>query len=382
MNNIYLILKEDIVHFPPVLSIIQSLLNDGGYNIVFLGNYTDSENKAKYISKGVEFPPVAVYNVDGNAINKFLQMKRFKRDVQLYLKSHYKNGDKVWIMHAETICLLSDIVEKYDTILHFFEYVDPQISWKYRLLNPGFNMAETCKKAQKVVCCEYNRAHITKGLFQLDNLPVILPNKFFVADEEIQDIPEEVKSKVEYIQSLINGKKAILYQGIFLDKERRLEEFIQAVNSMPEEYVFIAMGKGSDLYESLKKKYASDRVIFVDFIKPPYHLLITRLAKIGILSYFPRNRSIATVLNPLYCAPNKIFEYGRYGIPMISNDVPALEVIYMQYHCGMSIPYPLRVDDIKNTLLKVFDNYSYYSEGAQQYYESVDFPGIVKDIVS
>ena len=382
MNKVYLILKEDIVHFPPVLSIIKSIQEEGHFEIVFMGTYSDEEGKSALIKQGVKFPQVSGYDVRGNALKKFRQMKAFRRDVESYLKKNYQSGDKVWIMHAETICLLSDLVNKYDTILHFFEYVNPKISWKYRVLNPSFDMGETCRKAYKVVCCEYNRAHITKGLFQLDELPIILPNKYFVSDDEMKDVPIDIRTKVEDVKKKVAGKKVILYQGIFLDKERRLEEFIQAVNSLPEEYVFIAMGKGSDLYESLKRNYFSERILFIDFIKPPYHLLITQLASIGVLSYFPISRNIATVLNPLYCAPNKIFEYGRYGIPMISNDVPGLFYAYLQDHCGLAIPYPIKVEGIKDAIIEIMDNYTYYSEGAKEYYNSVDFVKIVRDILN
>lgn len=76
------------------------------------------------------------------------------------------------------------------------------------------------------------------------------------------------------------------------------------------------MGRGSDYYDDLRSRYASERVLFVPFIRPPHHLQVTRLASIGVLSYFPDPSSLAAVINPLYCAPNKIFEYARYGVPM------------------------------------------------------------------
>ena len=70
------------------------------------------------------------------------------------------------------------------------------------------------------------------------------------------------------------------------------------------------------------------------------------MASIGVLSYFPRSGSIGRTLNPLYCAPNKIFEYSKYGIPMISNDVPALRYSYMEFHCAtVSISSCCREDD-------------------------------------
>ena len=378
--KVFLVLKERLVSYPPVLSLIDSLLLLGK-EVVFVGDSRGFDQREKYESKGVVFEDTTEYKAKASVFEKFMRMRMFKRDVTRYLKGRIGEGDILWIMHAESVCLLHDLVPKYKTVLHFFEYVEPQISWKYRLLSPGFDMGKACRSAYKVVCCEYNRAHITKGLFQLEDLPVILPNKFFADDTVLENPPADVAEKVSAIAEKIEGKKVVLYQGIFLDKERRLEEFIRAINAMPDDYALIAMGAGSEMYEDLKKRYSSSKIIFVDFINPPYHLLVTKLASIGILSYFPRSQSVATVINPLYCAPNKTFEYSRYGIPMISNDVPALYYQFLEYHCGEIVTFPMTEEQIIAKIYKISKNRAYYEEGARKFYDSVDIVEIVKTIV-
>ena len=380
MNTVFLILKERIVSYPPVISIMDALLRLNK-KVVFIGNSSDYDQKEDFEKRGVKFEAVTKYDGSASNIEKFIRMKLFKRDVNKILKQKFFDGDELWIMHGETVCLLNSLVGNYKTIIHFFEYVDPHLNWKFRILSPSFDMGETCRKAYKVVCCEYNRAHITKGLFQLEELPVILPNKFFSDEETLENPPSDVLAKVNDIKGKVEGKNVILYQGIFLDKERRLEEFIQAVNTMSDDYVLIAMGRGSEMFESLKKKYSSHKILFVDFIKPPFHLLVTKLAKIGVLSYFPRNRSIATVLNPLYCAPNKTFEYGRYGAPMISNDVPALAYLFSEYHCGEIVEYPVTGEKIKDKIEKIMGDYENYSKSAVNYYNSIDIIEIISKIV-
>lgn len=381
MKRIFIILKEDILHYPPVLTIL-NVLPQLGVKPVHIGVYTDEEGRRRLQKKGVEFLPTISYDGKSNVFTKLQQQLKFKKQVVNYLKNaELTPEDRVWIMQAETIILLSDVVGKYNTIVHFFEYVEPVINWKYKLLNPSYDPSETLRKAKKVVCCEYNRAQITKGLFQLDELPVILPNKVEVDENATDVIPDDLKAMISSVQEKTMGKKVVLYQGIFLDAERRLEEFCEAISKMPEEYVFIAMGKGSQMYEDLKKKYESDRMIFIPFIRPPYHLLITRLASIGVLSYFPRRGPVAYTINPIYCAPNKIFEYAKYGVPMISNDIPALKYTYMEYGCGECIPYPMTTEAIADTINKVFADYERYSNGAKAYFDSVDVVKIIKDII-
>lgn len=382
MKRIFIILKEDIINYPPVLTIL-NVLPKLGYKVIHIGVYSDTESKKKYEDEGIEFWPTLKYNGKAGLLTKFTSQLKYRKQVEKYLTdSNITSNDRVWIMQAETICLLNKVVEKYPCILHFYEYVEPSINWKYRLLNPLYNPSRTFAKAKKIVCCEYNRAHITKGLFQLNELPIVLPNKMVIDEDVLKTIPKDIKPLYDEVLEKVKNKKVILYQGIFLDKERRLEEFCEAIKKLSDEYVFIAMGRGSDMFDELKKKYESDRILFIPFVRPPYHLLVTKLASIGILSYFPRMGSVAYTINPIYCAPNKIFEYAKFGIPMISNDIPALKYTYMEYGCGECINYPITAEAIVATINKIFGNYEHYKSGALNYFNSVEPEKIIKEIVS
>lgn len=381
MKRVFIILKEDIMHYPPVLTILH-ILPSLGVKPIHIGVYTDLEGKKNLEKIGVEFIDAVPYYPQDNLLTKLKKQLSFKNLVETTLKNaHITNEDRVWIMQSETICLLSSIVEKYPTILHFFEYVEPNINWKYKVLDPAYKPESTLQKARKIVCCEYNRAQITKGVFQLKDLPIVLPNKVMVDESELETIPEDIQPLINEVRAKTEGKKVVLYQGIFLDEERRLEEFCEAVSNMSNEYAFIAMGKGSEMYDRLKKQYESDRILFIPFIRPPYHLLITRLASIGVLSYFPRRGPVAYTINPIYCAPNKIFEYAKYGVPMISNDIPALKYAYLEYGCGECIEYPMTTENISKTINKVMDNLEQYRQGAHNYFDSVDTESIIKNII-
>lgn len=382
MSAIYTILKDDMIYYPPVLSIINVLLEQG-YKVVHIGNYTDKEQKKQLEERGVTFKPTVRLNDNDSLFKKLALKLKFKNQINKYLKAESVSvNDYIWLFHTETLCLLNDLVNKYRVIFHPLEFTQPVASWKYKVLNPSLNLAKAVRKAAKVVCCEYNRAQITKGVFSLEQMPYVLPNKMYMANDELIDIPEDIQTCVDSILPKIQGKKVILYQGVFLNNERRLEEFCEAVKDMSDEYILIAMGKGSSYYESLKKKYQSEKILFIPFIRPPYHLLVTQMASIGVLSYFPDSTNISTVINPLYCAPNKIFEYARYGIPMISNDIPGLYYIFMQYKCGEVVCQPMITSRIKAAIEKIYANYVNYSSSALHYYDSVDIKKIINSILS
>ena len=383
-GKVFLVIKEDLVQYPPILAMINALV-DLGRSVVHVGVYSDESRKKQLNSLGVEFFNDIVLDVHSKPLRKIYEQLCFKEYVRKVLAEQYADGDTVCVINEDTMCLLWSVVKEYNLILYFLETPGMNVRNKYRIYNPRFHLSEACQCAHKVVCCEYNRAHIIKGLYQLDRLPIVLPNKYYETDK-IQQIEAKVPNDIQVIVDgllprLIN-KKIIIYQGVFTSKERRLEEYIQAVLSMPAEFVLLVMGRGSEMFSRLKEQYSSHKIIFIDFVRPPYHLLITKMAHVGILSYLPVNTSFIDVLNPIYCAPNKVYEYSKYGLPMIANDLPALKEIFTLHKCGELIDYPLTAQSIRETLNKVFNDYNEYRKGAIRFYNDTDVRAIVNTIFS
>lgn len=380
--RIVLIIKEDIKLFPPVLTIISALLSLGR-KVSVVGHYSDSAQLESLRARGVDFHDTGLYDVYSSLPSKLKGNVLFRRRVRKILDSMNLEGEEyyLWIFQEKTISLLHKFVERHPVILHPLEFTGRKIKLFYRLLSPGYDPAKTYQAARKVVNCEYNRAQITKGLFNLERLPYILPNKMMVDEEALLNPPAEVLGIVEEVKARTQGKRVILYQGIFLKGERRLQEFCRAVSLLGKDYALVVMGSNQESgYRQLKAEFPDADIIFVPFVNPPYHLLVTRLAHVGILTYFPRPDSIATVINPLYCAPNKIFEYGRYGMPMIGNDIPGLHYIFKEFRCGETVGYPMTEQKIKHSIERIFENYDEYSAGALAYFNSVDVVSIVKEI--
>lgn len=379
--RIFLTKLGELGLYPPALSIIK-ILRDEGHEVVYIGAYSDNIQKAILESKGVRFIETVNYFPEYNPLKKLRYLHKYKTQVKNALEKEGACGqDILWVFNADTICLLSDLVPSHKTILHFFEFVEARFNWKYTIVNPTYNFQSTLNNASAIIHCEYNRAHIFKGLYHLEKLPYILPNKPYLGDDAFTNIPKDIKDLVANIKEKVQEKKVVLYQGYFNSEQRRLEEFCMAVSGMGEDFVLLIMGRGNKSYEELRSKYSSDRIIFLPFINPPYHLLITQLAHVGVLSYFPTGRNYAEVINPIFCAPNKVFEYGMYGIPMISNDIPGLKCIYDKYDCGIAVSYPMTDKAIQSTLYEIFNNYKILSDGAQLFNDSTNIPQIVSGII-
>jgi len=388
-KRIILIPKDDLVLYPPTISLIRILLKQG-LVVECLGEYSDPDGKAALEKDGVKFIPIYRKIKDESRFRVvnwaaiIMRLRKYVKAVKNYLETaNITDSDLIWYMYTDSIGQLQPTIEKYPYVIHFYEFEDYSLGGLGKLLHPKYDPKRLFNKAKALIHCEYNRALITNGLYGLNKEVFVLPNKPYEDDAQEQTVmPEDVEKIVEAVKKRIEGKKVILYQGIFNASERRLDEFCEAIEQLPENYIFIAMGGGGGYFEEIQKKYNSKKIIYLPFMRPPHHLQITRLADYGILTYHPAAQTYVDVINPLYCAPNKIFEYGKYGVPMIANDVPGLKLIFETYKCGRTIDYPITVDKIVENVLAMDKQHEQLSKGARVYYDSVDLEQIVNEIVS
>ena len=378
-NRVFIIMQVDLIYYPPALTLIKTLC-DLKYMPIYVGEYSDEKQKSELTKRGVRFIDAPVYRVEYTLPHKFIKLQQFKRFVYHTLAQYYNpDSDLVWILNMETLQLVDKIVEKYKTIVQLYEFTSPHLTWKHYLLNPLFDLKKTLHKAYKIVHCEYNRAQITKGVYQLAKTPYVLPNKPY--EEQIDQIPDDIHVVLDEIFQNTENKRVLLYQGAIQRFDRRLEEFCEAISELPEEYVLVIMGKKTPYAENLRAKYPSERILFAPFIRPPYHLLVTQMASIGILSYISNSSIWQNVINTIYCAPNKIFEYAKYNKPMIANDIPGLKYIFSQYQCGEVVEYPLKAQEIVEKIHTIEIHYPEYANNARKYYDSIQLPIIIQEIV-
>ncbi|WP_293899091.1 hypothetical protein [Sphingobacterium sp. UBA5670] len=366
-----LIFEHDVHKYPPILSII-NFLKEKKRKIIYIGCCYD-----KALIKEIEDAGGAFYNIIDNntkssAITKLFRLKSFKKKVNEILQPIGEdNITKVWLFGETCIWLMGHLVFKYSCISYLFEMPHLNITSKYRMLSPSLNYQKVLQSSSKVVCCEYNRAHITKSYFSLKDLPVIIPNKPYMNDPDDIDI--------EIPKALI-GKKVILYQGIFNYPERKMDGLCETIKYLNDDFVICLMGSDNDYKEVLKKKYANEeRIIFLPYIKAPLHLEITKLAYIGYLSYYGESGNIRNSLNTLYCAPNKVFEYSKFGVPMLSNEVPALSNLFDKYDAGLTSSQETK--DLLAAIMNIDNNYQQFKSGALNLYNSVDLSKLYSKLI-
>jgi glycosyltransferase involved in cell wall biosynthesis len=370
-----LIFNHDLKMYPPILSII-NVLTGAGRTVSYLGHCSDNNIVSQLHSKGVRYFEAINNKVDDNPLTKLLKLFMYRRKVLSLLKRTASPDTFVWIFGNQNIFVLHDIIPRYRCISYLFEVPELSVSRRYRLLSPTINYANAMRGAFKVVCCEYNRAHITKAYFGLKDLPAVIPNKPAFTMKEVGDLPTDLAGGLPSDHST----KIILYQGILNYPERRVEELCQAVAYLPEDYVVVVMAPENEYKRRLKHKYEGRQVRFLPFVPPPLHLQVTRRAFIGVLSYFPGSGLIGSSLNTLYCAPNKVYEYSMFGVPMLSNDVPAMDYLFRTYGAGVCVR-EFSPEGIATAIRTISESHIHFSSGAAKLYASVDLGRLVCDLI-
>lgn len=364
-----------IKNLPPAISLI-SCLHDLGYEVVvtlpylddeyrdYLDNanikynqFTTKENWLKLTTKKIKLNKILIFD-----FNNFIFSKLTKID---------KKKDLVWVLHEDTTARLSKKIYDYNYIVTVYELRRNIKIMKYF---PS-NYINILKRANLIVTPEYNRSHILKAWYQLSKTPKVLPNKPYYLSNKLKS--NEVENRMTILNQKIKDRHIILYQGVF-GKDRYIEPFIEATLKIHNS-VIVLMGQRNDYLDMLLKKYG-DSIIYIQSLAPPQHLEITKRAYIGIVSY-QNNNSIYDPLNVVYCAPNKIYEYSKYSIPMICSGQPGLHYTVELNHAGICVD-SLEPEIIKKSIQAIIKNYDEYKEGAKKLYNAIKVDEIIQKIVN
>ena len=362
--------EEDINWYPPVRNLIEVLLQNGHYVTVItrdkFGANIPRNERLKYI--------VAPSGTDGTNIFKSISWYfKVQNIFRKLVREEMEHNDILWTTTDTTVRILGDAVLEYKHVMQLMELIE-DIPLLPRQSFLQLNIKRYAQKAYKVVVPEYNRAHIQKVWWNLREIPSVLPNKNVI--EDITDLPENIAAVLNRIKS--EKRKIILYQGVFLS-DRKLENFAEAIERISDEYVMYILGKNTPYREELCKQYRS--IIYIPYIQAPFHLLLTKEAYIGLLPYNPAPLRYYSVLNALYCAPNKIFEYASVGLPMLGSDVPGLTIPFQMYDIGCVCPTQ-SIDEIVHLIKKIDERHDTMQKNCYRYYDSVNLNEIVENILA
>lgn len=367
--KILMVSSMEIAELPPAISLIKAISEDGHFlhlvcefgdagvsdelgsvelTKLDAGSTLRAENDRGLLGRIKRF-------VYWNLIFKLVKPGCLRAEVKRQWSSG--NYDILWVLHESTAKRLGKLAVEIPHVLSAYE-LDRDF-----ICEGPTRLKEVAKTALKVIVPEAVRSKIMRTYCGLNSDPAVLPNKPNYGDIEAR-LPVEVESRLCELKS--GNRKVIIYSGIFIP-ERKLDAVIEAVARRSDEYSLVFMGKGSAYLDSLTAKYPGG-FDYLGFVEPPAHLLALRFADVGVLSYVPTEPS----LNALFCAPNKIWEYAYYGLPMLANDVPGLTMTVEKNLIGVCASMD-SVEEVVSALDLISEKYDLFAQNSKKFYYSVDY---------
>lgn len=361
MKKIVYIVKNKLHYYPPCVSQIR-MLNDLGYKIDVLYGTSD-ENILKILTdEGINCIQIPNVSEDNSSTLKKINIwLNYRREMKKIFKNYDLENTIFWFGTAESCLPLKGLLKNKKYVCFVLELLD-EYKLKLKLLK------KLMQNALAVCVCENTRAYLQQNWWNLKELPYVFPNKPYRPLEYDIDLNNEQLKKA---LNTIGNSKYILYQGILQNKEE-LIEIAKALNSTEEHLKFVLMG--IDKYNCVNeiKKYYED-IVYIKYIPAPLHLVITKNAFIGIAYY--RGDS----LNKAFCAPNKIYEYSNFSIPMLCNDVPGLSNTVGKFKAAECIP--LKEKNIITAINTITKDYKNYSSNSKNFYKSTDNLSTMKKLM-
>ena len=357
------ILKKGFQFFPCCLAQVL-YLNDLGVELtVYHGVDTD------YINCILEQRKIQhhVMKFDSVQRGRFRSVKRFlsyNHEVRRIIKK-IPRDEIIWFGSGESAFFLGRVLNNRRIVLSILELYGNDLRW-WR----GKAIEYPLRKATIITCCEKHRASIMYGRYGLKKIPYILPNKPYEFEDSCSNTMPLPLQDYEH-------KFIVLYQGV-IHPERPLLNIAKALNKINDgNIVFIIMGKflhdtSEQMIEELKKEYRN--TIYLGFISNPEHLAYTQFAKIGIAVYD------FSSLNTIFCAPNKIYEYAKFGVPMLCSQNIGLQETVGAAMAGECVDYS-NVDAIVDGLKKIREKHELYSQNAFSFYNSINNRTVIESLI-
>lgn len=362
MKNVIYVVKSLLHTYPPCVTQIR-LLNKAGVHVeVLFGSCKDTVTN---IFDTENIPYKELKDERGKfsgVLDKINNYYCFRRSLRKELRNRDLKDTIIWFGTAETLLTMKGALSGIEYAVSLLELLDDR---PFRM----WLLKDLVRKAQFIVSCEETRAYIMRAWWKLKELPYVMPNKPY---DNPQVFKEVTDSDAISLLKKIGDKKIIIYQGIIKEKGI-LENIAKAINELPSDYVLLLMGADPEnIIPEIKK--ITDRV-YTGWVTAPNHLQVTSKAYIGLV-YYKADSS----LNRAYCAPNKIYEYGAFGVPMLANDIPGLKNTVGS--CGAAVCSNMSVEEIVKSVHEITDKYELMQKASRSFYESTNIVKIMGRIIN
>lgn len=358
IKRVYYAIFEDLHDFPPCISQIRMLARMG-IEVIVLYSVCRDEVRTLLQQEGVKMREIKKKRIHIKGIRGIVLRASFREGCLKAMKEGGAEHSVLWAATAETALQLTGVCQEMPRILSILELHDTTNMQMDKYIRPALGLA--LRRADAVTACERGRAAIMKKWYHLDRIPWVLPNKPY-DHPQVRCMKELEQYKPELAEKL-KGKKIICYQGVF-SKDRDLRPLAQALAKLNQDYTLVLLGRDTqNCLPDLLGIYS--RTMYLGEVTAPFHLYVTSYAHIGIAYYDESS------LNNMFCAPNKIYEYTGFGIPVLGNCIPGLEYSIGASGAGVCVDFR-NSKEILEGLSRIEAEYEGFEAHARKFFDSTD----------
>jgi glycosyltransferase involved in cell wall biosynthesis len=157
-------------------------------------------------------------------------------------------------------------------------------------------------------------------------------------------------------------KYIAINQGSGMNVDRGLEEAVEAIAGMSDEWMLLLVGSGDAipaLKESVRKRGLESKVVFVGRVPYAQLLQYTAAADVGL------SLDKDTNINYRFSLPNKLFDYLHCSIPVVTSPLVEVARIVEGYGVGATVE-PTDIEALRKTMVQVVEQRQHYSKGIER----------------
>ena len=288
-------------------------LHKTGYNILLIGRRSDT----KFLLNQLPYKTIRLYNFFTRGPFMYLMF-----NAQLFFYLLFLKADILWSNDLDTLlpnyimARLKKIKLVYDSHEYFTESVYKKSSKK------AWQRLES-----------YLFPRLKNVITVNDCIKKVYEEKFGVPVTVVRNVPCQLTKKESNINiALPKDKKILIIQGRGLNENRGLEEAVEMMQFLPDDFMLYFIGTGTIL-NKLKQMVADlkleSKVIFIDALPYAKMMEYTRQSFLGLIF-----EKINVSDEHRFSLPNKFFDYLHAGIPVLSTQAPEIKKIIEKFDVG------------------------------------------------
>ena len=207
-------------------------------------------------------------------------------------------------------------------------------------------------------------------------------NQYNIEVHVLRNVPKSddlKKTKSRSDLGIPLDKKIVLVQGTGINIDRGIEQLLEAIAIMDTAILYI-VGSGDVLHQLKERSKAQDlnnKVVFVGKLPYTEMMQYTFNADVGVTLDKDTN------INYRFSLPNKIFDYIKAGLPILSSNLVELKKIINQYEIG-AITISHSPEEIKSSLMRIWEDeniFLQYKENAKKAAEELTWEKEVQPLL-